>query len=352
MRHVRPKRHPSLRSLRFVAPLAIAVATIGLSPPAFGAGAAPGAATPVQREQAQSRFLRGRELYGAGRFDAALAEFTASLDIVASPNTRLYVGRSLREMGRLVPAYVELGRAEIEARELTRDDPRYKKAAIAAAQERKELEPKLGFIDISIKRAAPTTTLKVAGDDVRRGGWSEPVPVLPGTAEVVVETPGHPPISRTVNVGAGQRESIAIDAEADTPDVAVVASSSDDSAAEPADTSSSDRTTLRPYAYVAGGVALAGLATFTVFGLLSNGTHSDLEAECGPRACPPGHEDEIDAGRTQQTIANVGLVFAAIGAAAAVTLFVLSEPKKDGATPAATARVVTRGSFLGLEGSF
>lgn len=41
----------------------------------------------------------------------------ASLDIVASPNTRLYIGRCLRDMGRTVEAYVELGRAAVEAKE-------------------------------------------------------------------------------------------------------------------------------------------------------------------------------------------------------------------------------------------
>jgi hypothetical protein len=340
-----PRRRRS-RSLRFAAPLALAA--IAFAPSATAAGVTPSAATPVQREQAQSRFLRGKELYGARKFDAALAEFTASLDIVASPNTRLYVGRCLREMGRYVPAYVELGRTAIEAKELTRDDPRYEKAAAAAAEERKALEPKLGFIDITVSHAAPTTTLRVAGDDVRRGGWSEPVPVMPGTAEVVVETPGHAPVKRSVQVAAGSRQSLALDAAADTPDVAVVATNKD----APDEGSTSKRKDLRPYAYVAGGVAVAGLATFTVFGLLSNGTHSDLEAACGPRPCPPGHEDEISRGKTQQTIANIGLVIGAIGAAAAVTLFVVGKPPAQATTTAASARVVARGSFLGLEGSF
>lgn len=340
----------SRRSLRFAAPLVLAA--IGFAPDAFAAGVTPSAATPVQREQAQSRFLRGKELYSAGKFDAALAEFTASLDIVASPNTRLYVGRCLREMGRYVPAYVELGRTAVEAKELTRDDPRYEKAATAANDERKALEPKLGFIEISIAHAAPTTTLRVGGDDVRRGGWSEPVPVMPGTAEVVVETPGHAPVKRTVQVSAGARQSLAIDAAADTPDVAVVGSKKDAPSSD-AGSSSSGGSSLRPYAYVAGGVALAGLATFTVFGLLANGTHSDLEAACGARPCPPGHEDEISKGKTQQTIANVGLVVAAIGAAAAVTLFVVGKPSAQASTNAAgTTRVVARGSFLGLEGTF
>jgi hypothetical protein len=109
---------------------------------------------------------------------------------------------------------------------------------------------------------------------------------------------------------------------------------------------------------VAGGIALAGLATFTVAGLLANGTYSDLEQECGgERPCGPGRENDIKTGKTQQTIANVGFVFFVVGAVGAVTLWVLSSPSKSTTTARAsssrpTAKVVARGSFLGLEGSF
>ena len=112
---------------------------------------------------------------------------------------------------------------------------------------------------------------------------------------------------------------------------------------------------LRPYAYVAGGAALAGLATFTVFGLMAGSTHSDLESACGAGPCPRGLEDDISAGRTQQTVANIGLVVFGIGAAAAVTLFVISSPKRSspsGSAASPRVRVVTRGASLALQGTF
>ena len=54
---------------------------------------APGQATAVQREQANARFLRGKQLFSDKSYDAALVEFRASADIVASPNARLYIAR-------------------------------------------------------------------------------------------------------------------------------------------------------------------------------------------------------------------------------------------------------------------
>lgn len=334
--------------MRKFLPIAVfTVATLAAAP-AFAAGVSPGAATPVQREQAQSRFLRGKELYTQGKYDAALAEFNASLDIVTSPNARLYVGRCHREMKRLVAAYVELGRTMVEARELAREDPRYEKTADAARDERAALEPKLAFVDIGITHAAPTTTLKVAGDEVRRGGWNEPVPIMPGSADVVVETPGHTPIARSVTLAAGERKSLAIDAAADTPEVATV----DKDTKPPEDTASasSSKGTLRTLAYVAGGVGVAGFLTFAFFGLKSNSTYSDLQKACPSGPCPPGHSSDISAGKTQQTVANIGLVVGIVGAATGVTLFVLSSSKSSPSQP--TAAVSVGPSYVGMTGAF
>ena len=339
------------RSLRCSLAIAGAIALTTLAFDASATGVAPSAATKEQKDSAQSHFLRGKELYGQNKYDAALAEFTASLDVVSSPNTRLYLARCLREMNKPVQAYAEFGRTASEARELAKSDSRYEKAAEAAEQDQKALEPKIGLVSVSVQRANASTTLRVGGEEVRREAWDKPVAVNPGSAEVVAETPGRPAARKSVNVSAGARESVTVDADAEgAPAQAQTKPETKEKAVEV--TTPSERAGLRPYAYVAGGIALAGLATFTVAGLLSNGTYSDLEQACGgERACPPGHEDEISSGKTQQTIANVGLVVFVLGAAGAVTLWVLSAPSKASSS-SASAKVVTRGTFVGLEGTF
>src|ERR1019366_1023365 len=113
--------------------------------PARADGVLPAAATAVQREQAQSRFVRGKDLMARQSYDAALVEFRASHDIVSSPNTRLELARCLLAMGKLVDAYAELGRTAIEAKELRAEDNRYQRAYEAASSERAQLQQKLGF---------------------------------------------------------------------------------------------------------------------------------------------------------------------------------------------------------------
>ena len=80
--------------------------------------------------------MKGKQKYDGGDYKSALEEFQGSLDIVQSPNTRLYVARCYREMGRLVEAYVELGRTAVEAKEHATVDNRYDKARDAATAER------------------------------------------------------------------------------------------------------------------------------------------------------------------------------------------------------------------------
>jgi hypothetical protein len=233
----------------------------------------------------------------------------------------------------------------VEAKELVRDDPRYEKTQQAALDERAQLEPKLGFVQITVSHPSEGTVLKVAGDEVRRGGWDEPIPVFPGTAMIAVETPGQAPVRQQITLAAGDRKAMALDAAANAPPPAAPTSIA---TAPPAP---ADHTTMRPYAYVAAGVAAAGLATFAVAGVMANGTYSKLKDACGSAPCPPGHQSDIEAGKTQQTFANVGLVVFGVAALASVTLFVVSMPKKS-ATSAATARFTAGPSFVGLKGDF
>ena len=326
--------------------IALALALCAGTGEASAAGVAPARATPVQREQAQSRFVKGRDLYSAKKYDAALVELSASLDIVASPNTRLYVGRCLRDMGRLVAAYAELGRTAVEANELRAEDARYEKAAASATEERAKLLPRLAFVDVRITHAIDTTTLRFADESVRRGGWEEPVPAMPGDATLVVETPGHAPITHTVHLTAGEHAQVALDAGADLP---LLVAGPPIEAPEPGP--SNDRSFARPMAFAAGGVAVAGLVTFVVAGALANGSYSDLEKACGSGPCPAGHEGDISAGRAQQTLANVGLAVVAVAGAASVTLFILGAPKKSDRA-AASARLTAGPSFVGLQGGF
>jgi hypothetical protein len=330
----------------FVAAGLLAIAL--LAPVAAGAsGVDPDAASPVQREQAQARFARGRQLFVDRKFAQALVEFEGSHDIVASPNARLYIAHCDRELGRLVAAYEEFGRAATEAREHATGDPRYTKTAEAAEKERDAIGPKLGFVTVRVVAATPETKLTIAGEEIRTAAWGEAAPVLPGASEIVAETPGRPAAHLSVTVAAGEKKQLEIDAGGAPAPVAEVMGppSSPPTDAHP-------RQGLRTASFVAGGAGLAGLATFGVFGLMAKSTYDSLVREChGP--CTTDHGDQVSAGKTQQTVANIALVVGAAGAVASVTLFVLGRPPRAHDAPSPSSAAISVGpGWLGVRGSF
>src|ERR1700744_294591 len=145
------------RRTSVLAGAALTLLLVAPSPAARADGVLPATGTAVQREQAQSRFARGKDLMSKQSYAGALVEFRASHDIVASPNTRLEVARCLVAMGKLVDAYAELGRTAIEAKELMAQDNRYQRAQVAATAERAQIQPKLGFVSLTIENATDDT---------------------------------------------------------------------------------------------------------------------------------------------------------------------------------------------------
>jgi hypothetical protein len=331
------------RTIALLVAAQLAVAPLSYVSVARAIGVQPAQATAVQREQAQSKFVKGKELFAQKKFDAAYEQFRGSMEIVASPNARLYAARSLREMGKLVEAYVEFGRTEVEAKELAPQDPRYAKTGESAAAERKDIEPKLGFVTIKLDHASDGTTLQVNGEEVHPAQWGEATPVLPGPTKVVVKPAGGTTIEKTVTVTAGQRLDLPIDATAPGGGDSGGAVTTEQPKTGPE--APSQPMDLRTWAYVAGGVGVAGLVTFGVFGAMSRSKYDDLKDSCGGR-CPPSRQDDIDSGKRSQTIANIGLVVGVVGVATGVTLFVLSGKKKQ------TTEVVASPSWIGVRGVF
>jgi hypothetical protein len=346
---------PTLRRTIATASLACALLA-GAS--AHAAGVDPITATNVQKLQAQRLFLKGREYATQKKCDLAITEFRASFFIVASPNTRLALARCLDEIGKPVEAYGELLATIADARALAPREARYGETADAAELERKEVAAKIVLLTLKIDHASEGTAVKIGDRDVPREALAAPIPLMPGTIEIVVTNAGKEVARSTLTVGPGDT-TVTLDAEppppAKTPDPTPLKPIDpndvprDDAKPKPPAPPPASNSGLRTAAYVAGGVGAAGLITFGVFGLLEKGTYSDLQSACHNGPCGPDKSGDVSTGKTQQTIANIGLVVGAVGVATGVVLFIVSSPKKtDGGTSAA---IVVTPSFIGLRGS-
>ena len=346
----------SVRCLRPLAACSALAAAMLVSTLATASGVAPGEASAAQKSEAMSHFTSGKRALEEKNWEKATLELRASLDVVNSPNARLELARAIRDSGNAGEAWVEYGRVVDDATKLAAAEPRYTKTAEAATGERAALEAKIALITVTVAHAPADATLKAAGRPVPSQEWAAPIVVPAGAVDVVLSDAGGKELARqTVSATTGQKTAVALDAQPAPPvPMKPAATDPDDKpdmghAPEQAVAPVSDRSKLRPYAYVAGGVGVAGLALFTVFGLMDNSTYSDLQGACQHNVCPPGKQSEVDSGRTQQAVANVGLVVGAVGVAAGATLFVLSLSPKS--SPAASTGLIVAPGYFGLKGT-
>lgn len=327
---------------------------------ALAQGAAPSAATAAQKRDAQILYLKGAASFEAKRFAEAQKAFAASYAVVASPNSHLMLARSLIELGSLVEAYdaLELTRAESAA------DPKYADTAEQAIAERTELQKRLAIVTVKLRGAEGAATLVVAGRDIPEPRRAQPIPAVPGRIEVVASDAAGHRATRQTTLAAGASAELELDlAPAKAAPVALAkppgpAAPSIVGAPPPSSAggdAAADRTSLMPFAIAAGGVGVAGMVVFTVAGLMNQSTFAGLEESCPGLRCAEDRQSDIDAGRTQQTLANVGLVVGLIGLGAGVTLFALdpgpAPARSSGVRPEPPAVGVGLGSIT-VRGGF
>lgn len=265
---------------------------------------------------AQIRFQRGRDLFVAHNFEAALPEFRAAIALVPSPNTRLYIARCLHNLNRNAEAVIEYQRAAAEAADRAVSEPRYATTRDTARSESSQLEPLLGRLTIHVPNAPEGTTVTAGGNAVPSALFDVPTPSDPRTVEVTASAPGYLPYRGSAVVAAGA-----------TAEVTVALRPDPNAHRETSVTASIAPPPLVPRTVTVrqgGGVRMAGIGiaavglvggavTFGVLGSMASARYNELHTQC-PNGCPE-METRIAEGERDQLIANI-----ALGAGAALVV--------------------------------
>jgi hypothetical protein len=173
---------------------------------------------------------------------------------------------------------------------------------------------------------------------------------MPGQVTVVAMAGGRT-VSAVTQVAAGGEGSVqVVMTPAPEPAPAPVAAPAPPPA--PPEDDGPDHASLRTAAYVAGGIGAAGFITFGVFGALNQSKFGDLQDSCPGSVCPADLQSDIDAGRTYQTVANVGVVVGIVGVATGATLFVLSSGRGDEAATSPRVEVAGGLGSVQVKGAF
>jgi hypothetical protein len=314
------------------------------------ASAQPAAPSPDAVKKATDAFKEGTKLFQEKKFALALEQFRVSYDTVPSPNSHLYVARCQVEMGSTKEAFQTFQKVIAEAQERGKTEPKYLPTGESAKNELADLSKKLAVVTVTVANASETSRLRVGGALVAREDWGKPIPLDPGPLDVVLESQGAQPVKEHVELKAGDNKTLSLTA----PDSGNAVPPPIE---EPKPLDDGSGPGLLPIVFIAGGVGVIGMGMFAVGGGLSMGTESDLEAHCGPNGPCTSQEDKdlVDTGKTQQLVANIGLVVGAVGLATAATVLIIDLSTSGGgdAKPTdATAKMYVGPGSVGVRGSF
>jgi hypothetical protein len=339
-----------LRSVgRFVSSAAIALAVLSSAPAVHAQQKAPPS---EQVAQAEARFFAGQKHYQEQKFHDALTEFRASYELVKSPNSLLYVARCYRELNQIATAYDTYVRLIAEAG----TEKKYAKTKKAAEEEQAEIAGKVGRIVIDMPEDVRTPRVRVGYRNVDSTMYDRELTIEAGKVVVHADAPGHKPFDWQGEVAAGETRRVEV--------LLPVQLSEEEERAQARARKRASRIQtkmhpLRPLAYVSGGVGLLGLLTFGIFGSAASDRFEELDARCDGR-CPPGEQDEVDAGRRETVAGNVGLAVGLVGLAGGVTIFLLTpsepltKPPAEGTSGSLSLRVLpsSRGPTMSFGGAF
>ena len=320
--------------------------------------ATPPGGTPQNEQEGIRHYQEGRQLLSRHKVEEALRELRASYELLPSPNTELLIAHALREMGHKAEAMTHYEHVLADATARVRQgEKRFEATLEESGRWSAVLRPGLGQLEIVVKGVSPDVKLVVDGEatttelDATSGGrrakpWHEP-----GRAVVTARVGDGPEQSKTVEVSVGQVASVELDlttaAAAATP-----ATAATEAPTEPAEPSGGGAVPAPPWpSYVAAGVGVVGFAFFAGFGAASASVAGDLD-ECAPR-CPLDMQERADAGKRNQTIANVSVIVGAVGLAAAGTIWLVdaltggdSEPSPASSESPAAAVSIGPGSAV------
>jgi hypothetical protein len=293
-------------------------------------------------------------------FEEATADFQESYDALPDPKALLMLARVQRDGGELIKARATCQKArEVAAADEARGQGN-RATLDEIEKELRDIDGVLGFISIVLSHAPPGTRVNIDGDDVTTE-IGNPIRAEPGPLVVTATSPDGMEKSANTTVKAGQTSAVTLSFPWSGKSEAALAAPPKEEkeepplpptkAVEPSPAHSSN--TKRTLTWVAGGVGLAGLASFAVFYPLAASKFDKLEGSCPENHCDPSLESDKNAGKTFQTLANVGLVVGVVGVGAAVTLFALGgESESTGGKQASSTRLELGLGRVALSGSF
>jgi hypothetical protein len=309
------------------------------------------ARAPVARGQgstAQAQFDYGLAEMEAGRYTSGCPALAESYRIDPHPGVLFTLAECENKWGKIASAFTHY-EAYIDLFAHMSDEQKAHQRGrdrIAASQ-RDALRPMLPQLAIALPASAPPGTMVTRdGDPLGAPSLGVALPVDPGEHVIVAKTPDGVRHETRVTLDPGQRRDVVLDLSAPATPAPTAAPT-----ATPAPTASPTNmgTPVRTWAWIAGGIGLAGLAVGSIAGAVVMGDASTIQSQCHPDlSCSPAGLSAASQSRILGPISDVGFAVGGVGLATSLVLFLLPGPKP--VVPVASAQ--PHGGFVGLRATW
>jgi hypothetical protein len=221
-----------------------------------------------------------------------------------------------------------------------------------ALTQRDALRGQVPELAVALPPSAPAGTT-VSRDGVPLGAPSLGVPITvdPGEHVVVARSPDGVSHEARVTVARGEHRTFVADVTSLPPAATPAPSLPPATTPAPAPAAaSSSSSSLRTWAFVTGGAAVAGLVVGAIGGGVVLHEKSTVDASCNPdRTCSPAGLDAASRARTFGVMSDVGFAAGGVLLATAVVLYLVS-PSPRAVEPTASAG--PHGGFVGLRATW
>ncbi|MBI5532027.1 MAG: PEGA domain-containing protein [Deltaproteobacteria bacterium] len=295
----------------------------------FSASVVQGAPTAAEINAARETYREGVALEAAGNWAGALAKFQSVASVKSTPRVRFHIGLCQERLGRWNEA---LGAYKMAISEASRD--RAKDVIKEAEAAKGMLEGRIPKLTLRRVPGAEGATITLDGVDLGSSALNTPMPVDPGTHNLIVSMPGRETQRISIEIREGESKTFDVQppaerAQTPVPSARPVAPAVVPSAAPAAE----PRKSSKVVPWIVTGVGAASLVASGVFYYLRSTAISDLEDKCGvDLRCSEAERSTYDRGRTYTLVANVSLGVGIVGVGLGTVLLLTSgagKPKEE-----------------------
>jgi hypothetical protein len=265
--------------------------------------------------KAAAAFDKGLADMMAGKYETGCPALAEAYELSSSAGALFTLAECEAKWGKLASA-LEHYRAYLRA--VIAMDPA-KRAAQAerqpiASRQVDALGKVVPRLTVNVKAPPNGAVVKLDGEVLAGKSLGRAQEIDPGSHELTLEAPGHDPVRESVELEHGDKRTVTL----------ALSSFSDDDDDDDDDTTPSDDSSLETWAFVIGGVGVAGVIVGIATGAAAFATRSTVLEHCDDVRCDQEGKDAADKTKALGHTSTVGFVVGGVGLAAGTILYILA----------------------------